>query len=61
MGCGVIDAITLVGRGLTVTVIVPEVLQLPFTPVTVYVVVVVGDATTLAPVVADNPVDGDHE
>ena len=32
----------------------------PSVPVTVYVVVVKGLAVTLAPVVADNPVDGDQ-
>ena len=29
-------------------------------PVTVYVVVTLGEATTLTPVVADKPVAGDH-
>lgn len=39
------------GLGLTVTVIALVVVQPGFTPVTVYLVVTLGDAVTLAPVV----------
>lgn len=53
------DAVT-TGIGLTVTVVVAVLEQAPFVPVTVYVVVVVGLAVTVAPVVADNPVAGDQ-
>jgi hypothetical protein len=42
----------------TVTVTVTEPVQGPFTAVTVYVVVPPGLAVTVAPVVADNPVEG---
>jgi hypothetical protein len=50
-----------VGKGKTVTILVIVFVQ-PFTavPVIVYVVVVVGFAVTLAPVVALSPVLGDH-
>lgn len=50
------------GNGFTVTVDVAVFVH-PFTsvPVTVYVVVEVGFAFTLAPVVALNAVAGDHE
>ena len=41
-----------------VTVTLPVLLQPLVVPVTVYVVVVDGFAVTLAPVVADSPVDG---
>ena len=44
----------------TVTVAFAEVVPQEPTPVTVYVVVVAGDAVTLAPVVALNPVAGVH-
>ena len=44
----------------TVTVAFAEVVPHEPTPVTVYVVVVAGDAITLTPVVALNPVAGDH-
>ena len=47
--------------GVTVTVTVPVAEHDPVVPVTVYVVVVVGLAVTLAPVEADKPVDGDQE
>jgi hypothetical protein len=49
------------GIGLTVTVTVAVLLQPNDEPVKVYVVVTVGDAITLAPVVAERPVAGDHE
>ena len=51
----------IVGKGLTVTVTVDVPVQ-PFAPVPVivYVVVAVGLAVTVAPVVALNPVAGDH-
>jgi hypothetical protein len=49
------------GIGLTETVTVAVLLQpAALVPVTVYVIVDVGLAVTLAPVVADNPVDGDQ-
>jgi hypothetical protein len=48
------------GVAFTDTTLVAVPLQLPVVPVTVYVVVVVGVAVTLAPVVAESPVDGDH-
>lgn len=53
---------TAVGPALTttVTVVSPEVVQPVFNPVTVYVVVVVGFAVTIAPEVALRPVLGDH-
>ncbi len=41
-----------------VAVAVPE--QVPVVPVTVYVVVVAGDAVTFAPVVVFNPAAFDH-
>ena len=51
----------MVGNGLTVTVTVVVPTQpAAEVPVTVYVVVVVGFAVTLAPVVALNPVAGDQ-
>jgi hypothetical protein len=46
-----------VGKGLTVTTEVIEEVQVPVVPTMVYVVVTVGFAVTLAPVVALNPVD----
>lgn len=50
------------GIGFTVTVIVPIPVQpAPLVPITVYVVVLVGLAVTEDPVVAERPVDGDHE
>ena len=46
----------------TVTVTWPVALQpLMLAEVTVYMVVLDGLAITVAPLVADNPVDGDHE
>ena len=56
-------AVTDVGVVLTtVTVTVAVLLQdKVLVPVTVYVVVTVGEAETLEPVVAERPVDGDHE
>lgn len=50
-----------VGMGLTVTVTTSVFTQpFAFVPVTVYVVVLAGDALTLAPEVALRPVAGDH-
>ena len=51
------------GAVLTVTVDVVELKQVVdvLVPVIVYVVVAVGFAVTVAPVVALNPVAGDHE
>ena len=51
----------MVGMALTVTVTITVLLQPLVVPVTVYIVVDDGLAVTLAPVVADKPVDGDHE
>ena len=52
----------MVGVAFTLTVFVAVFTQpLAFVPVTVYVTVVVGDAVTLAPVVADNAVLGAQE
>jgi hypothetical protein len=52
----------IVGCALTVTVTVCVLVHpAAEVPVTVYVVVVAGLAVTVAPVVADNPVAGDHE
>jgi len=49
------------GAGLTETITVAVLLQpAPLNPVTVYVVVEPGFAVTVAPVVADKPVEGDH-
>jgi len=48
----------IVGSGLTETCTVAVALQVPLKPVTVYTVVPDGLAVTLAPVVADSPVDG---
>jgi hypothetical protein len=49
------------GTGLTLTVTVAVLAHpLLFVPVTVYVLVEDGLAVTLAPVVADRPVPGDH-
>jgi len=48
------------GSGLTVTVTCAVCVHPLRVPVTVYVVVVVGLAVTLAPVVLLNPVGGDH-
>ncbi len=53
------DGLTVtVGVGLTVTTTVAILEQLPLLPVTVYEVVTVGDAVTLAAVVELNPVAG---
>ena len=50
-----------VGRGFTLTITVAVELQFaPSEPVTVYVVVAVGLAERLLPVVALKPVDGVH-
>jgi hypothetical protein len=46
------------GLSITVTVTVVELEQLPVVPVTVYVVVTVGFALTVAPVVIERPVAG---
>jgi PII-like signaling protein len=55
-----VSAVT-TGNGLTETVVVDEPTHPKlFVPVTVYVVVAVGAAVTLAPDVADRPVAGDH-
>lgn len=48
------------GNGVTVTVEVAVLLQPEVVPVIVYVVVEDGFAVTLAPVVDDSPVEGDH-
>jgi hypothetical protein len=51
----------IVGNALTDTIFVAVFTQpLASVPVIVYVTVVVGDAVTLVPVVADSPVPGDH-
>jgi len=51
----------IVGTGFTVTVTVVEPMQPEaVVPFTVYVVVAAGFAVTLVPVVALNPVAGDH-
>ena len=47
-------------KGVTVTVVVALAEHDPVVPVTVYVVVAAGLAVTVAPVVADKPVDGDQ-
>jgi hypothetical protein len=49
-----------VGVGLTVITTVAILEQVPVVPVTVYVVVEVGVAVTVAPVVALNPAAGAH-
>ena len=49
-----------VGIAPTLTVTVAVLLHIPLLPATVYVVVVVGFALTLVPVVADKPLPGDH-
>lgn len=50
-----------VGDGFTVITCVPLAVQpLALVPVTVYVVVVVGEHTTMAPVVELSPADGVH-
>jgi len=54
------DPALIVGIGLTVTVTFAVLLQPNEEPVNVYVVVRVGVAVTLAPVVADKPVAGDQ-
>lgn len=51
---------TAVAPGSTVTTDVAVPVQPPLSPVTVYVVVVVGEAVTVAPVVPLNPVAGDQ-
>jgi hypothetical protein len=48
------------GEAFTVTVTVEMPVQPPVVPVTVYVVVLVGEAVTVAPVVALKPVAGDQ-
>ena len=53
------QVITGVGFTVTVTVVVPT-QPAALVPVIVYVVVEGGFAETLAPVVADKPVEGDH-
>jgi hypothetical protein len=50
-----------VGFGFTTTVIVFVLLHPPIVPVTVYVVVTVGDAVGAAQPVQLNPVTGNHE
>ena len=50
-----------VGTGFTATVIWSVLLHPPEVPVTVYIVVVAGDATGLSQLVQDSPVAGDHE
>jgi hypothetical protein len=51
----------MVGAAFTITVFVAVFEQpLALVPVTVYVTVVVGDALTVAPVVAESPVFGAH-
>ena len=58
----VTDGQVIVGIAFTVTVVVPIPTQPnALVPVIVYVVVVVGLAVTVVPVVALNPVAGDHE
>jgi len=54
------DPALIVGIGLTVTVTFAVLLQPKEEPVNAYVVVRVGVAVTLAPVVADKPVAGDQ-
>jgi hypothetical protein len=49
-----------IGRGLTVTVTDAVFVHPEVVPVTVYVVVVPGDAVTVAPVDGERPVVGDH-
>lgn len=57
----VVDGTLTIGNGFTVTVTVPVFTHpAALVPVIVYVVVAVGLAVTLAPVVALNPVAGDH-
>ena len=58
-----ITELEITGALLTVTVDVVELKQVVdvLVPVIVYVVVAVGFAVTVAPVVALNPVAGDHE
>jgi len=51
-------AVALMEITLTVTEVDPE--QLPDVPITTYVILVVGFAVTLAPVVSDKPEDGDQ-
>lgn len=53
------ETVTL-GEAFTVIVDVAVFVQPLAVPVTVYVVVVVGEAVTVAPVVVFNPVPGDH-
>lgn len=48
------------GLGFTVIIAVSDAEQPPLVPVTVYVVVEVGLAFTLEPVLALSPDDGDH-
>ena len=53
--------LVMVGMGFTVIVVEADAEPQAPVPVTVYVVVVVGEAVTLAPVVAERPVVGDQE
>jgi hypothetical protein len=57
----VVGVTFVIGVGFTVMVTVVDPLQPPLVPVTVYVVVLVGDAVTIDPVVPLNPEAGDHE
>ena len=57
---GVEDVFIVLGKGVTVTGTVAVLEQAPFTPVTVYVVLIVGLATTLAPVAGVTLVAGAH-
>ena len=57
----VIADTTTVGVGFTVIVCKVVLVQVPIEPVTVYVIVTVGFAVTVEPVVELKPVDGDHE
>jgi hypothetical protein len=58
---GLVPRVIVGSTPLTVTVTWAVLLQLPVVPVTVYIVVDAGPAVTIAPEVADNPVDGAHE
>jgi len=46
------------GKGFTVTVVVPDAVQVPTVPIIVYVVVAPGFAVTTLPVVELSPVPG---
>lgn len=57
----VVEETVTVGRAFTITVQVPEAVQVATVPVIVYTVVAAGDAVTVEPEAELNPVEGFQE